>query len=61
MKKRGKPSIFTKEKQNKIALEYLRTDKSLKDIAEKYGVSIGTIYNWVSEYKRKEGNENGVL
>lgn len=58
MKKSGRSVTPLTKKQKKACQEYLNSDKSYVEVAEKYGVVKTTLIYWVKKY-RKELDEIG--
>jgi len=58
MKKFGGQSKKTELEKIKVVKEYLETDLSYREVAEKHGVSKSTVVHWVQRY-RKENLDGG--
>ena len=54
MKKFGGQSKKTELEKMKVVKEYLETDLSYREVAEKHGVSKSTVVHWVQRYSRKD-------
>jgi transposase-like protein len=48
---------YNDEKKRQIYTEYITTRKSLRALAEKYGISLGTMMNIVNKYRMQEEKE----
>ncbi len=53
-KKRGRSSSIPPEKKEKIALEYLTTSMSYREVAEKYGISKMQVYHSIVWHRQNE-------
>lgn len=58
MKPVGRSPKPLTEEEKQMILEYLTTDKSLKEVADKYGISDAGLRYKVKKY-RKETEDNG--
>lgn len=55
MRKQGRKSELPQETINKMVEEYLTTDKTAQEVAEKYGVSAGVLL--YHNRKQKKGEQ----
>ena len=49
--KGGKNKIWTKEEKEKIVLYYIENGIGMNKCAEKFGISDGQMYRWVTSYR----------
>ena len=52
MKKRGRSAAILTAAQLGMIEEYLTSDKSYQEIADKYGVGKGALQYWTQKYRR---------
>ena len=58
MKARGRTVQPLSKEQIKAVNEYLTTDKSMKEVAEKYKVTVPTLRAWRKKLEATKGAEN---
>ena len=54
MKKFGGQSKKTELEKIKVVKEYLETDLSYREVAEKHGVPKSTVVHWVQRYRKDD-------
>lgn len=54
MKKFGGQSKKTELEKIEVVKEYLETDLSYREVAEKHGVSKSTVVHWVQQYRKDD-------